>query len=71
MTFPFLKVLLGTRRFDVLGAWWEKTEGAAVAGHHRFVTSPLLSFSFLFGHVFAVAPAFSWFRTIVSVWLLY
>jgi hypothetical protein len=56
---------------EVLGSWWEKTEGAAVAGHHRFVTSPLLSFSFLFGHVFAVAPAFSWFRTIVSVWLLY
>jgi hypothetical protein len=59
--FPFLKVLLGTRRFEVLGAWWEKTEGAAVASHYRFVISPLLSFSFIFGYVFAVAPAFSWF----------
>jgi cobalamin biosynthesis protein CobD/CbiB len=48
----------------------EKTEGAAIAGHHCFVTLPLLSFLFL-GHVFAVAPAFFWFQTIVSVWLLY
>jgi hypothetical protein len=48
----------------------EKIEGATIAGHHCFVTSPLLSFLFL-GHVFAVAPAFFWFRTIVSVWLLY
>jgi hypothetical protein len=70
MVFPFLKVLLGTGRFEVLGAWSKKTEGASVAGHHRFVTSPLLSFSF-FRHIFAITPAFSWFQTIISVWLLY
>jgi hypothetical protein len=35
--------------------------------HYFFITS----IYFLFEHVFVVAPAFSWFQTIVSVWLLY
>jgi hypothetical protein len=43
---PFLKVLLGSRRSGVLGAWWKKSEGAAVAGLYRFVDSPLSSFLF-------------------------
>jgi hypothetical protein len=59
---PFLKVLLGTGCFGVLGAWEEKTGGAAVAGHHCFVTSPLLLFLFFLGMCFAVAPAFSLFE---------
>jgi hypothetical protein len=54
----------------VLGAWWEKPEGAAVAGLHHFVASPLSSF-LLFGHVFVVAPA-PLFLTLVSLmWLPY
>ena len=41
----FLKVLLGTRRFRVLGTWWYfAPEGAAVAGHLRSVDMPLLAF---------------------------
>jgi hypothetical protein len=44
MVHPFLKVLLGSRRSGVLGAWWVKSEGAAVASLHRFVDSPLSSF---------------------------
>ena len=32
----FLKVLLGMRRFVVLGAWWNPSAGAAVASHLRF-----------------------------------
>jgi hypothetical protein len=35
----------------------EKSEGAAVAGLHRFVDTSLSSFLF-FGHVFVVAPTF-------------
>ena len=49
---PLLEVLLGTRR---VGAWvcgGSISEGAAVAGHPRFVELPLLAFvssSFSFG----------------------
>jgi hypothetical protein len=46
MVLPLLKVLLGYGHFDVLGAWWEKSEGAAVAGLHRFIDSSLSSFLF-------------------------
>jgi hypothetical protein len=55
---PFLKVVLGSGCFKMLGSWWEKLEGAAVAGLRCFVDSPLLSFLFLFGHVCAVTLAF-------------
>jgi hypothetical protein len=69
--FSFLKVLLGTGRFGVLEAWWEKMEGAAVAGPHCCVASPLVPFLFFLGMFFAVAPAFSVDQTVVSLWLLY
>jgi hypothetical protein len=61
MVLPFLKVLLGSRRSRVLGEWWEKSEGTAVAGLHRFVHSSLSSFIF-FWHAFVVAPAFLCFK---------
>jgi hypothetical protein len=49
----------------------EKSEGAAVAGLHRFIDSPLSSFIFLWA-CFYCRPSISLFRTIVSsVWLLY
>ena len=32
----FLKVLLGTRRFDGIGVWWNSSVGAAVVGCYRF-----------------------------------
>jgi hypothetical protein len=44
MVLSFLKMLLGSGRFGVLGAWWEKSKGAAVTGLHLFVASPLSSF---------------------------
>jgi hypothetical protein len=69
--FSFFKVLLGTGRLGVLEARWEKMEGAAVAGHHCCVASPLFPFLFLLGMFSAVAPAFSSVQTVVSVWLLY
>jgi hypothetical protein len=73
--FDGIFLLEGAAWYGALRNTWtvvEKTDGAMIVGHHCFVTSPLLSFLFL-GHVFAVAPAFFWFRTIVSVavWLLY
>jgi hypothetical protein len=49
---PFTKVLLGSRRSGVLRAWWEKSEGAAVAGFHRFV---VVFISFLLG-MFLLLP---------------
>jgi hypothetical protein len=55
MVHPFLKVLLGFRRSGVLGAWWEKSEGVAVAGLHRFVDSLLSSF-LLFWAFFLLSP---------------
>jgi hypothetical protein len=55
--FSFLKVLLDMGHFEMSGAWWKKTEGAAIAGYHCFVTSPLLSFLFSWA-CFATAPAF-------------
>jgi hypothetical protein len=64
-------MLLGTGRLGVLQARWEKMEGAAVAGHHYCVASPLFSFLFFLGMFFAVASAFSFVQTVVSVWLLY
>jgi hypothetical protein len=69
--FSFLKVLLGTGRFGVLEARWEKMEGAAVAGHHCCVALPLFPFLFFLGMFFAVAPTFSYVQTVVLVWLLY
>ena len=61
---PLLKVLLGMRRFDVLGAWWNSPAGAAVAGRPRFCRSAdvgicfLLYFSFFpFGLGCAAASA--------------
>jgi hypothetical protein len=63
--------MLGSRRFEVLGAWWEKSEGAAIVGLHQFVDSPSSSF-LLFGLIFATATTFSLFQTLVLlVWLLY
>jgi hypothetical protein len=67
---PFLKVLLGSGRFEVFGAWSEKSDGAAVAGLHHFVDSPLSSFLFVWA-CFVVAPAFSVFGTLILMWLLY
>jgi Na+-transporting NADH:ubiquinone oxidoreductase subunit NqrD len=52
----FLKGLLGSGRFGVLGAWWEKSEGAAVTGLHLFVASPLSSF-LLFWACFCCCPS--------------
>jgi hypothetical protein len=52
--FPFLKVLL-RGHLGAFRAWWEKTEGAAVTGYHRLVTSPLLSFLFFLG-MFLLLP---------------
>jgi hypothetical protein len=66
-----LKVLLGTGRFGVLEARWEKMEGAAVAVLHCCVASPLFPFLFFLSMFFAVAPVFSYVQTVVSVWLLY
>jgi hypothetical protein len=66
MVFPFLKGLLGFGRFGALGAWWDKSEGTAVASHHHFVDPPLLLFFFLLGMFFAVAPAFLLVRPMVS-----
>jgi hypothetical protein len=56
MAFSFLKVLLGMWHFGMPGAWWKKTEGAAIAGHHYFVTSALLSFLFFLG-MFCCCPS--------------
>jgi hypothetical protein len=55
MVYPFLKVLLGSRCSGVIGAWWEKSEGAAVAGLHRFVDSSVVFISFLLG-MFLLSP---------------
>jgi hypothetical protein len=49
--------MLGSRCFGALGAWWDKSEGAAVADHHHFINSSLPLFLF-FGHFFTVALAF-------------
>jgi hypothetical protein len=48
-------VLLGTGCFGVLGAWGRIRGGAAVVGHHCFVTSPLLPFLFFLG-MFLLLP---------------
>jgi hypothetical protein len=55
-TLPFLKVLLGSGRFGVLGTWREKSKGAAVAGLHHFVASPLSLF-LLFWACFCCCPS--------------
>jgi hypothetical protein len=54
----------------MLQTWWKKTEGATVASHHLCYVAIAFIY-FLFGQVFGVASAFSWFPTIVSMWLLY
>jgi hypothetical protein len=69
--FSFLKVLLGTGRFGVLGAWWAIGGGRSGCGSSSFRQFAIVIISFLFGHVFADALIFSWFQTIVSVCLLY
>jgi hypothetical protein len=61
---PFLKGVLGSRRFGALGAWWDKLEGATVAGLHHLVNSSLPLF--LFFDMFLLLPQY--FR---SVCLLY
>jgi hypothetical protein len=53
--FSFLKVLFGTGVSECLECGGQKTEGAAVVGHHRFVTSPLLSFLFFLA-MFSLLP---------------
>jgi hypothetical protein len=53
--------------FRVLGVWWAKDGGRSGCGSSSFCHFTIVVISFLFGHVFAVAPAFYWLRTIVSV----
>jgi hypothetical protein len=69
--FSVLKVFLGTGSFGVLGAWWAIGGGRSGCGSSSFRQFTIVIISFLFGHVFTVAPTFSWFQTILSVWLLY
>ena len=57
-TGSFGVMLLGTSHIGVPGAWWEDSEGAAVAGLLRLVASPCPSFLFVLGFVLAVAPAY-------------
>jgi hypothetical protein len=45
----------------------EKDGGSNGCGLSSFRYFAIASIYFLFGHVFAIAPAFSWFQTIVSV----
>jgi hypothetical protein len=61
---PFLKVLLGSGRSGVLGAWWEKSEDTAVAGLLRFVNSLLSSFLFYWAY-FCCCTSISLFQTII------
>jgi hypothetical protein len=42
---PFLKVLLGMRRFEVLGVWWEFSEGRSGCD---IIDITFFSFLFLF-----------------------
>ena len=44
MSHPFLEVLLSSRKFGALGCSGLFPEGAAIAGHPRFVELPLLAF---------------------------
>jgi hypothetical protein len=53
---PFLKVLLGSMCFRVLGAWWKKLEHTAAVGLHRFVDS-LLSLFLFFWACFCCCPS--------------
>jgi hypothetical protein len=67
----FLEVFLGTRRFEVLGAWWKFFGGCSGYGSYLFslIRRSWLFFSlfpFSFGLTYAEAPAV---RCIV--WLLY
>jgi hypothetical protein len=57
----FLKVLLNSRCLGVLGTWWEKSKGAAVADFHRLVIS------FLLGMFLLLPQHFSLFQTLVSL----
>jgi hypothetical protein len=58
MVFSFLKVLLDTGHFGVLGVWWVN-DGGRISGRsssfRRFSTA---SIYFLFGHVCDVVPFF-------------
>jgi hypothetical protein len=62
MASPFLKVVLGSGRFAMLELWWEKLEGAAVAGLRCFVDLSLLSFLFLLGMFLLLPQHFSCFE---------
>ena len=59
----FLKVLLGSRRLDGIGAWWMFPVGAAVAGCFSFRSSGAAGISFscfslvFSGHDCAVCPS--------------
>ena len=59
MVFPFLKLLPGTGRFRVLGAWWARDGGRSGCGSSSFCRFVIAFISFIFGHVCVVAPAFS------------
>jgi hypothetical protein len=58
-------------RLGAFGAWWENTEGAAVTGHRRLVTSPLLLFLFFLSMFLLLPQHFLGFKLLLSVWLLY
>jgi hypothetical protein len=49
----------------------EKDGGCNDCGSSSFCYFVIASIYFIFGHVFAIVPSFSLFRTIISVWLLY
>jgi hypothetical protein len=69
MVLLFLKVLLGSGRFGVLGALCEKLEDAMIVGFHLFVDSPL--YLFVFWHVFVVALIFFSNSCIIGVVAIY
>jgi hypothetical protein len=54
---PFLKMLLGMRRFRVQRAWWEFFESAAVTDHHRFRRLNVVDITF-FSSFFVVSLFF-------------
>jgi hypothetical protein len=48
MVFPFLKVLLGMGRFEVLGACWDKARGHISCGSLSFRRFAIVVISFFF-----------------------
>jgi hypothetical protein len=61
MALHFLKVLPGTGHFGLLVAWWAKDGWGNGCGSSSFRRFTIVFISFLWWHVFVVAPAFSWF----------